>query len=323
MKLLLTLLLLICPLVQAQEVVRFDSDLPEFQPAPGPIRGELSFVGSDTMNNTMLLWVEEFRRFHPGVRVSVDGKGSSYALPALTGGKAVVAPMSREPRGSEIKQFKEKFGYPPTVLPASIDMLAVYVNKDNPLETLTLEQLDSIFSMTRSRGYSHRTGEWAELSSSAYHNDSRNIACYGRNAASGTYGYFKSIALADGDFGSWVNELNGSAAVVQSVAKNPAGIGYSGIGYKTAGVKMLALVPSKGRKPVKPVAKNAYNGTYPLARVLYLVINYHSTRPLGSAQREFLKYVYSRQGQQPVVKDGYLPIPAEMAIAALGSVGIK
>lgn len=298
-----------------------DPDLPDYQRTTGIAGGSLKSVGSDTMNNLMSLWTEEFKKFYPGVKIEVDGKGSSNALPALTEGQATFGPMSREAKESEIKAFQNKYGYPPVLLPTGIDLLAVYVNKDNPLEGLSFPELDAIFSSTRKLGAKQRAARWGEF----IHEgplSRMQITCYGRNAASGTYGYFKEVVLSQGDYGQWVNELPGSAGVVQSVGSNQAGIGYSGIGYRTADVKALKLSVKAGGELIAPLPENAYNGEYPLARFLYVAVNHDPRKRLDPMQAEFLKYVFSKQGQQQVVKDGYLPLPAEMAQEFLSSVGL-
>ncbi len=302
--------------------VTLDPALPDYTPVAGIAGGNLKSVGSDTMNNMMGLWTEEFKKMYPGVKVEVDGKGSSNALPALTEGQASLGPMSREAKQEEINAFKAKFGYEPILLETSLDMLAVYVHKDNPIEGLSFPEIDAIFSSTRKGGATKRADSWKWFTS-ASSISSLPIACYGRNAASGTYGYFKEVVLAKGDFASWVNELPGSAGVVQSVGANPAGIGYSGIGYRTAAVKAIKLAEKLGGELIAPEPANAYSGEYPLARFLYLAVNKDPRSPLDPMRAEFLKYVLSKQGQQQVVKDGYLPLTAEMAAEARQKLGLN
>jgi phosphate transport system substrate-binding protein len=301
--------------------VELDPDLPEYVPVAGIAGGSLKSVGSDTMNNLMGLWTESFKKMYPGIKVEVDGKGSSNALPALTAGQATFGPMSRDAKQEEIAEFKHKFGYEPVLLETSLDMLAVYVHKDNPLEGLSFAEIDAIFSSTRSRGTRQRADKWGAFVKSGP-TATAPITCYGRNAASGTYGYFKEVVLSKGDFGNWVNELPGSAGVVQSVGSNPGGIGYSGIGYRTAAVKALKLAEKQGAPMIAAEPEHAYSGEYPLARFLYLAVNKDPRKPLDPMRAEFLKYVLSKQGQQQVIKDGYLPLTAEMAAAAREALGL-
>ena len=193
----------------------------------GGISGNLSSVGSDTLANMMTLWVEEFRRIYLGVKVEVQAAGSSTAPPALTEGASDLGPMSRMMKDKEIAAFEKKFGYKPTAVPVAIDALAVYVHKDNPIKGLSLPQVDAIFSRNRQCGMNSDAVKWGDLALTGDWSDMK-IQLYGRNSASGTYGYFKKVALCKGDYKSTVNEQPGSASVVQSVSNSLNGIGYSG-----------------------------------------------------------------------------------------------
>jgi phosphate transport system substrate-binding protein len=215
-----------------------DPNLPDYERASG-ISGNLSSIGSDTLNNLMTLWAEEFNTFYPNVNVQIQGAGSSTAPPALTESTAMLAPMSRGMRQSEIQAFEERFGYPPTELPVAVDMLAVYVNRDNPIESLSLPQVDAIFSATRRCGYSEDVTRWGQLGLTGDWQN-RDFALYSRNAVSGTYGFFKDNAMCGGDFKSSINEQPGSSSVVQGVTESINGIGYSGIGYRTSGVRVFS-----------------------------------------------------------------------------------
>ena len=253
---------------------------------------------------------------------AIDAKGSSNAIPALVNGSANFGPMSREAKKSEVAEFNKKFGYDPVLLPTSIDMLAVYVNRNNPLEGLSFPEIDAIFSSTRKGGLREQAKTWGAVGVKG-ELANKKILCYGRNAASGTYGYFKEKVLKDGDFGDWVTVNAGSSAVVQAVGTNVAGIGYSGMGVATPNVKPLKIAIEKGGEMVEASSENAYNGEYPLARLLYLSVNYDPRKPLDPLRAEFVRYVFSKQGQMQVAKDGYLPLDAESAAAALAMVGLK
>lgn len=298
-----------------------DPDLPEYERASG-VSGNLSSIGSDTLNNLMTLWAEGFNEFYPNVNVQIQGAGSSTAPPALTEGTAVLAPMSREMRSSEVQEFEERHGYPPTALPVAIDMLAVYVNRDNPIESLTIPEVDAIFSATRRCQYPQDITRWGQLGlEDAWAN--RDFALYSRNAVSGTYGYFKDNALCGGDFKSSINEQPGSSSVVQGITESLNGIGYSGIGYRTSGVKVVPLARAAGEPAFEATAENALTGDYPLSRFLYVYINKHPNRDLDPMVREFMKMVYSRQGQETVNRDGYVPLPAAVAERTLNELGIE
>ncbi len=303
---------------RAQEV---DPALPAYKRVAGEVSGSLKCIGSDTMNNLVALWSEGFKKHYPSVREAIEGKGSASGPPALTEGTCTFAPMSRDWKPSEVDTFRSKHGYAPVVVPTAIDMLAVYVHKDNPLASLSLQQVDAIFSKNRSGGAPAEIRTWGDLGLGGEWKD-RPISLYGRNAASGTYGYFKEHALFKGDFKPTVKEQPGSSAVVQAVASDIAGIGYSGIGYRTAGVKALPLAPRTGSAPIAPEAPNAYSGEYPLARFLYLSVNHKPGTDLDPLRREFLRYVLSASGQADVTKDGYLPVTAAIAKRALTAAGM-
>jgi phosphate transport system substrate-binding protein len=301
--------------------VKVDKDLPQYKAVAG-VSGTIRSVGSDTMNNLMTIWCEGFKKHYPSVTFAVEGKGSSTAMPALEGGTATFGPMSRDPKPDEIASFQKKFGYKPTTIATSLDVLAVYVHKDNPIKGLTLPQVDAMFSATRKLGYKEDITTWGQLGLKDEW-AKEPISLYGRNAASGTYGYFKEHAMGKGDFKDAVKVQPGSSGVVQAVAGDTYGIGYSGIGYATADVRAVPLAKEEGADFVAAEPQNAYNGKYPMWRPLLLAVNRDPTRPLDPLRREFIKYVLSKQGQEDVVSDGYLPLPAKAAKKALADAGIK
>lgn len=297
-----------------------DPNLPDYERASG-VSGNLSSIGSDTLNNLMTLWAEEFNKLYPNVNVQIQGAGSSTAPPALTEGTATLAPMSRGMRQSEIQEFEARFGYPPTELPVAVDMLAVFVNKDNPVESLSLPQIDAIFSATRRCGYAEEINRWGQLGLTGSW-DNRDFALYSRNAVSGTYGFFKDNAMCGGDFRASINEQPGSSSVVQGVSESINGIGYSGIGYTTSGVRAVPLAFDDNSEAVAPTPENASNGTYPLSRYLFIYINKHPNRELDPVTREFIKMVYSKQGQEVVERDGFVTLPAAVGQRVLQSLGV-
>jgi phosphate transport system substrate-binding protein len=298
-------------MAMAQDGVKLDPGLDSYKAVSG-VSGNLSSVGSDTLNNLMTLWAESFSKFYPNVKIQIEGKGSSTAPPALIAGTAQLGPMSRPMRGTEIDQFEKKFGYKPTPVRTAVDALAVFVNKDNPIKCLTMEQVDAIYSKSRRSGYKEDVKTWGQLRLTGDWAD-RPISLYGRNSASGTYGFFKEHALKNGDYKDEVKEQPGSASVVQGVTVDRYGIGYSGIGYATAGVRAVPIAEKEGAACVEATADNAYAGTYPLARFLYVYINKPPGKALDPLTQEFVKFIVSKEGQEVVVKDGYFPIPASIA----------
>ncbi|WP_027858356.1 PstS family phosphate ABC transporter substrate-binding protein [Marinobacterium jannaschii] len=306
-----------CTTASASDLL--DKNLPVYQKASG-VSGNLSSVGSDTLANLMTLWAEEFKRLYPNVNIQIQAAGSSTAPPALTEGTANMGPMSRKMKDKELEAFEKKFGYKPTPVAVAIDALAVFVHKDNPIKGMDITQVDAIFSSTRKCGAKADITKWGQTGVSGTLAD-KTVQLYGRNSVSGTYGYFKKKALCKGDFRNNVNEQPGSASVVQSVSTSLNGIGYSGIGYKTSSVRALPLAKKPGQKFVEATPENAIAGKYPLARSLYVYVNKKPGQPIAPLEREFVKMVMSKVGQEVVVKDGYIPLPAkvvEKQMAALG-----
>jgi len=298
-----------------------DPALPAYERVGG-VSGNLSSIGSDTLNNLMTLWAEEFNKFYPNVNVQIQGAGSSTAPPAITEGTATLAPMSREMRDTEIQTFENRHGYPPYALPVAVDTLAVYVNKDNPIEGLSLAQVDAIFSATRRCSHPEDITRWGQLGlTGAWAN--RDFALYSRNAVSGTYGFFKDNALCGGDFKSSINEQPGSSSVVQGVTESINGIGYSGIGYRTPGVRAIPLAAEEGGEFIAPTSENAASGEYPLSRYLYVYINKNPNRDLDPLTREFVKMLYSKTGQEVVDHYGFVTIPNAVGQRVLTELGIQ
>ena len=300
----------------AQDAMTVDKNLPAYEKTSG-ISGTLKSVGSDTLNNLMALWTEKFAEFYPNVEPEVEGKGSSTAPPALIEGTADLGPMSREMKASEIEAFEQAFGYEPTQTRVAVDALAVFVQKDNPVESLSMDQLKEIFSV---EGPSNIT--WGDVGVTDADYADQPITLYGRNSASGTYGFFKENALAKADYKPTVKEQPGSSAVVQGVGTDQFGIGYSGVGYKTADTKIVPI-SSDGGEAFDATAENAYTGDYPLARFLYVYSNVPPNQQPTPIVKQFLGMVLSQEGQQAVVEDGYFPIPARIAMQDREKLGIK
>ncbi len=306
-------------IASASAMANVDPSIPAYSKTTG-VSGNLSSVGSDTLANLMTLWAEDFKKHYPSVNIQIQAAGSSTAPPALTEGTSNLGPMSRKMKDVELQAFEAKYGYKPTAVPVAVDALAVFVNKDNPIKGLTMEQVDGIFSANRLCGGANiqtwgdlgLTGEWAD----------KPIQLFGRNSVSGTYGYFKETALCKGDFRGNVNEQPGSASVVQSVSQSLNGIGYSGIGYKTSSVRAVPLAKRGSSNFVDADEAHALDGTYPLGRFLYVYVNKQPNQPLNPLEAEFIKLVLSQEGQQIVVKDGYIPVPAKVAAKTLKDLGL-
>lgn len=306
--LILSLSVLLASLAQADE----DKLAP--YSSVGSVAGSLNSIGSDTLNNLMAQWTESFKAKYPNVKTQVEGKGSSTAPPALIEGTAQLGPMSRMMKSKEIDKFEQKFGYKPTPVRVAIDALAIYVHRDNPVKGLTLAQVDAVFSASRERGANTGISQWGQAGLNAEWAD-RRLSLYGRNSSSGTYGYFKKIVLKNADYLDTVKEQPGSASVVQSIAADLGGIGYSGIGYRTSGVRTVPL--GDGSELFAPTLENCLTSDYPLARFLLVYVNKEPGKPLDTLTYEFLRFVLSAEGQEIVTKDGYYALPGSVANAML------
>jgi len=302
-------------IAQAQSV---DPNLPVYEAASG-VSGNLTSIGSDTLNNLMTLWSEGFRSFYPNVNVQIQGAGSGTAPPALIEGTAQFGPMSRAMRGSEIEDFEARFGYEPLPLRGAIDGIGVFVHRDNPVECISMQEVDAIFSSTRNGGADEAITTWGQLGAEGEWAD-RPVATYGRNSASGTFGFFREVALFGGDFSSDVREQPGSSTVIQGVAADLGGIGYSGVGYATADVRALEI---RGEDGTCYSTDDAPSGLYPIARFLFIYMNVDPNEDLEPLRAEFVRYVYSQQGQEDVIRAGFFPVTAQIADMDLEAFGLN
>ncbi len=295
----------------AEKAVKVDPKLPSYTKVAG-VTGNLNSVGSDSLNNLMTFWVEKFQEAYPNVKIQVEGKGSGTAPPALIAGTAQIGPMSREMKAEEMDQFVKKYGYQPVKVEVALDTLGVFVHKNNKIKSLSMDQLDAIFSKTRKSG-TNEIKAWGELGLTGEF-QGKPISLYGRNSASGTYGFFKEHALRGGDYKDTVKEQPGSSSVVQSVGTDKFAIGYSGIGYKTSEVRAVPIAKTTGGQPFEANYENALSGKYPIARFLYIYVNQDPKKPADPLIQQFMAFVLSKQGQEIVVKDGYYPLIPKMQV---------
>jgi phosphate transport system substrate-binding protein len=286
------------------------------------VSGSISSIGSDSMNNLMTLWAETFRKYYPNVKVQVEGKGSSTAPPALIAGTAQFGPMSRSMRSTEIDQFQQRHGYKPTEIRTSYDALSVYVHRDNPIKQLSLAQVEAIFGKSRRRGFKSNVTTWGQLGLTGDWAN-RPIGLYGRNSASGTYGFFREHVLKNGDYKDTVKEQPGSASVVQGITEDRYAIGYSGIGYRTSGVRAVPLAEAETGPYFEGTYADVTSGKYPLSRFLYVYLNKAPSKPLDPLQLEFMKLMLSKEGQEVVVKDGYMPLTAKQVKEEFAKLGLE
>jgi phosphate transport system substrate-binding protein len=287
-----------------------DPEMAEYQPSTN-IAGVVRAVGSSTLSNLLFRWSTEFYRLYSSVELQITGGGSETAVPALIEGHADLGPMSRPMSESEVERFRAKFGYPPTRLTVAVDAIAVYVNKHNPLTRISFRELDAIFSDTRKRGSSAirtwgqlgLTGEWA----------GRFILLKGPSSAHGLYGVFRSLVLTGGDYRLDMRPGPVASSIVQAVAAEDGAIGFASHFLAAARTKTLAVARDEGGPYVLPIVENAVDGSYPLARNLFIYLNRPPGTPLAPALREFLRFICSEQGQEIAARDGNFPLNADLA----------
>ena len=298
-----------------------DERLPEYRPE-SEVSGMLRTVGSDTMNDLMTVWMEGFLRRHPGrVRAVIEGRGSATGPPALLHGSASFAAMSRRMTTDERKAFEEKRGYSPTEVVASLDLLAVYVHAENPLRSLDLVELDALYSRDLRRERGEPVESWADLGLDGLWSR-RAPRRLGRNVASGTNQYFRREVLLGGRFREDVETQVDGEALLILLARDRYAIGYGGIGLQREGVRALPLAPAPGARPVPPTEEFAYTGEYPLSRLLFLYLDLEPGTRLDPLRAEFLRYVFSREGQAAVAGAGCYPVSTSSALSTLRSLRI-
>ncbi|WP_413723622.1 PstS family phosphate ABC transporter substrate-binding protein [Sodalis sp. RH16] len=285
------------------------------------LSGSLTSTGSDTLANLLTGWGMDFNRRFPEVGVQIQASGSATAAAALTAGTTQLGPMSRPMTEPEVDAFRRHYGYPPSAVPVALDAVVILVNEDNPLQSLPLSQLDGIFSITHSCGPSPALKRWGDLGLKG-HLAGQTLLRYGRNSASGTYGYFRQRVLCGGDLLTSVNELPGSVSVAQAVAGSVNAIGYAGMGFHASGVKILALTDGQG-KTVQPDDATLLNGEYPLVRYLYIYVNKAPDRPLEPITAAFFDQILSPGGQLRARQNGYRPLPEAVRLQARRNIGLE
>ncbi len=308
-------------LIASTGALALDPTLPAYR-AVGSLSGQIKSVGSDTLGHEMSAWAEAFQRLYPDVKIVVEAKGSATAPEALVQGASQFGPMSRPMSIEETGAFEKKYGYKVSSFRVAVDALAVYVNKDNPILCLTQPQLSGIFSLNRKAPGSTNAKTWGDLGLTGEW-ATRPIALYGRNSLSGTYEYFRETALYGGDYKPEVQQQPGSEAVVQNVARDKFAIGYSGIGYKTEGVRTVPLAAHYGAKCYDATEDVTLTSKYPISRYLYVYVNKPPNHPLDPLRAEFVKYILSKDGQTLTEKGGFFPITNEIRESELAKLGIS
>jgi phosphate transport system substrate-binding protein len=276
------------------------------------LSGSLTCVGSDTASALVTRWTSAFQAAHPLARIQVQASGSASAPRALTAGAADIGSMSRPMSASEEADFRTRYGYPPTRLVVARDAIVVFVHPENPLQRITLAELDAIYSTSRRCGAPRPLRYWRDLDADARSAfGALEILAAGRNAVSGTQELFRESVLCDGEFRPEVLAWPGNGAIVGTVASNREAIGYAGIGYINGLVKPLAIARNDGDAGVVPDRASVTDGRYPLARELYFYINRPPRRALAELPTAFIEYALSDEGQALVRQEGLVPLAAD------------
>ena len=285
--------------------------------AERPVSGELKSVGSDSMEPLIVLWGEDFRKFHPRISTNFICKGSATAPRALLDGSAIMGQMSREMTDQELAAFQAKYGYAPTRIPVAVDALVVYVNANNPVKQLRMEEIDAIFSTSRKGGAKRDIQRWGELGLGGDWKQ-RDIQLYGRDENSGTRAFFREHVMKKGDFKPSLKAFMDQFAVVEAPAVDGGGISYGPLQYANRMVKGVPVASFNSDRFVEPTLDTIQNATYPLTRFLYIYVNKAPGRALDPAVKEFLHFVLSREGQAAVASFGAVAIPGDLAAMGAG-----
>lgn len=285
-----------------------DTQIQPYQLVSG-LTGTLSIAGSDTMKPLTESWSADLRQLYPGLTIKAESGGSETGLAALLEGKVQIAAMSRRMSQQEVVEFKREFGYEPTEVPVAVDALAVFVHKDNPIEGLSLDQLDAMFSKERRRGLHYPIITWGDALVLEEGWIDAPIHLYGRNGNSGTASFFKEHVLNGAALKNSMTTGAGSATIVLELTKDRFGVGFSGIGYQISGVRPIPLASVQGGRYVEPSFQSAMEGSYPLRRNLYLYVNRPPKVAASPSLIEYVKFALSQQGQQIVLTHGYYPLP--------------
>ena len=298
-----------------------DPQLPSYQPIDN-LKGTIVLVGSDTMSQVAAAWKDRFKQFYPDVDIKIVVKGATNAVPSVMNGEATIGMLSREATAEEIKAFTDKKGYAPKLLVPTLERIGVYVHEDNPIESLTLAQVDAIFSSTLKRGEKAEIKTWEQAGVTG-ELAAQPISLRGRSATTGSQGFFQTLVLQGGEFRTGMTEEKDNLTLVKAIAADPTAIGFSGEMYQISGIKAVPIALSAGEAAYAIDSFADENGTYPIVRPLQFVVDHAPNTEFPAVEREFLKYVFSLMGQEDVVKAGFHPISSSPAKTALSAVGLQ
>ena len=293
--------------VSGQIMPSLDPKIPPYQRV-SDLTGALSVAGSETMKPLTEAWSAKLRQLYPGLSIKVESRGSETGLAALLEGKVQIAAMSRRMTQQEIVEFTREFGYEPTEVPVAVDALAVFVHKDNPIQGLSIAEVDAVFSKERRRGLEYPVNVWGDVMLLEEEWADAPIHLYGRNGNSGTASFFREHVLNGADLKKNMTVGVGSASVVIELMRDRFGIGFSSIGYRTSEIRPVPLASVQGGRYVTPTFETAMDGSYPLRRNLYLYINRPPKVAPPGPLSEFVKFALSQRGQKIVLDQGYYPL---------------
>ena len=317
-------LLFLQPLAAAEygKSVRLDPNLPIYHPlAINQVKGELKLGGSNTLSHVAASWIRSFQKIYPEAKITVEVNGSRAAVENVKSGKTQIGLLSRRVREDEIAQFQKKFGYSPTVLTPCLERTAIFVHRDNPIQGLTLAQLDSIFSNECKRGAEKSCGYWGGMGLEGEWRETKIIA-NGRTKDTGSQVFMEEAVLLGADMRDDLVTHQSNVDMIRKIAETPGAIGFAGLSYATPEVRAVPLAIADGHPFVSIDSPEADRGHYPLVRRLQLVVKHDRKQDLPLIEREFIKYVFSKQGQEDVVKAGFQAIPSRPARIALDAVGL-
>lgn len=284
-----------------------DSEVPSYV-SPGPVSGELTISAPETMTPLVRAWVEDVVLHHPSLNIiTMTREESDTSLAALLEHRSEIAAMPRRITVNEIAEFVREYGYEPTEVPVASDALAIFVHKDNPVTGLSLDELDAMFCRERRRGLKHPINSWGLVGVMDEWFETP-VRLHGRNGKSGPSYFFREEVCKGGTFHPRLTDAHGLASVIEEVERDPNGIGFSAIAYRTSLVKAVPIASVKGGRYVEPSVRTAMDGSYPLRRNLYLYVAKPPKADAATATVEFIRYVLSRQGQTQALDFGYLPL---------------
>jgi phosphate transport system substrate-binding protein len=287
-----------------------DNTLPDYRRSV-EVSGKLRSVGSSALTQMLNRWAEDFKRVHPAFELEVVGGGSGSGPPALTDGQADLAPMSRPMNTAERSAFRTKHGYDPIQITVGLDALAIYVNKNNPIQKISLRELDALYSITRKRGGRELT-TWGELGATGDWAD-KSIRVFGPQSSQGMYGVFRTEILDGGEYRYDMRTEPVASAIVQGVGADDYAIGFASQSLASARTRALAISELPDSAATLPTHANALKETYPLARKLFVYLNRKPGTPLPPLVQEFVTFICSKQAQRINLELDGFPLNAAMA----------